>query len=140
LYLDAARGSSAARGIFGNDARFPEAVAVPKSGGGSHVVVMVTCGSHGEAHMIARQVVAGRLAACVNVLESRVNSVYRWKGKVKHSREVLLLIKTSRSRLAKLRAEIERLHSYDVPEFIALPIVFGSPAYLRWIDESLRSK
>jgi len=88
--------------------------------------------------MIARQVVAEHLAACVNVFESRVNSIYRWKGKVKHSREVLLLIKTSRRRLAKLRAEIARLHSYDVPEFIALPIVFGSPAYLRWIDQSLR--
>ena len=89
--------------------------------------------------MIARHVVTERLAACVNVLESRVNSVYRWKGKVKHAREVLLVIKTSRRRLGKLRAEIERLHSYDVPEFIALPIAFGSPAYLRWLDESLRA-
>jgi periplasmic divalent cation tolerance protein len=111
---------------------------VPKSAGGGYVVVMVTCGSHGEAHMIARHVVSERLAACVNVIESRVNSVYRWKGKVKHAREVLLIIKTSRRRLPKLRAEVERLHSYDVPEFIALPIAFGSPAYLRWIDESLR--
>ena len=111
-----------------------------KSAGGGYVVVMVTCGSHGEAHMMARQVVSERLAACVNVLDSRVNSVYRWKGKVKHAREVLLIIKTSRRRLPKLRAEIERLHSYDVPEFIALPIAFGSPAYLRWIDDALRGK
>lgn len=89
--------------------------------------------------MIARQVVSERLAACVNVIESRVNSVYRWKGKVKHAREVLLIIKTARRRLPKLRAEIERLHSYDVPEFIALPIVAGSPYYLRWLQESLRA-
>lgn len=89
--------------------------------------------------MIARHVVSERLAACVSVIDSRVNSVYRWKGKVKHAREVLLIIKTSRRRLPKLRAEIERLHSYDVPEFIALPISFGSPAYLRWIDDSLRA-
>jgi periplasmic divalent cation tolerance protein len=129
----------APRGVFTQTVTlFPEAVAVPGSRGGGHVVVMVTCGSHGEAHMIARQVVADRLAACVNVFESRVNSVYRWKGKVTHSREVLLLIKTSRRRLAKLRAKIERLHSYDVPEFIALPVVSGSSAYLRWMDESLR--
>ena len=111
-----------------------------KSAAGGHVVVMVTCGSHGEAHMISRHVVSEHLAACVNVIESRVNSVYRWKGKVKHAREVLMVIKTSRRRLAKLRAEIERLHSYDVPEFIVLPISFGSPAYLRWIDESLRGE
>jgi periplasmic divalent cation tolerance protein len=90
--------------------------------------------------MIARHVVAEHLAACVNVPESRVNSVYRWKGKVRQAREVLLLIKTSRRRLTKLRAAIERLHSYDVPEFIALPIASGSPAYLRWIDESLRGR
>jgi periplasmic divalent cation tolerance protein len=90
--------------------------------------------------MIARHVVGEQLAACVNVLESRIYSVYRWKGKVKHAREVLLIIKTSRRRLAKLRAEIERLHSYDLPEFLALPIIFGSPAYLRWLDESLRGQ
>jgi periplasmic divalent cation tolerance protein len=138
LYLGAARRSSAAQDDSGKGNAFREAVDVPKSAGGGHVVVMVTCGSHGEAQKIARHVVSERLAACVNILESRVNSVYRWKGKVMHSREVLLIIKTSRRRLAKLRTEIERLHSYDVPEFIALPVVFGSPAYLRWIDESLR--
>jgi periplasmic divalent cation tolerance protein len=110
---------------------------VPKSAG-SFMVVMVTCGSRSEAHKIARRVVAERLAACVNVLESPVNSVYRWKGKVEHAREILLIIKTSRRRLAGLRAEIERLHSYDVPELIALPIAAGSPAYLRWIEESIR--
>lgn len=88
--------------------------------------------------MIAREVVADHLAACVNVIESRLNSVYRWKGKVKHSREVLLIIKTSTRRLAALRAKVESLHSYDLPEFIAMPITFASPAYLRWLDESLR--
>jgi periplasmic divalent cation tolerance protein len=139
LYLDAALRSSAARGSSATVNFICEATNVPKSAGGGHVVVMVTCGSHGEAHMIARHVVSERLAACVSVIDSRVNSVYRWKGKVKHAREVLLIIKTSRRRLPKLRAEIERLHSYDVPEFIALPISFGSPAYLRWIDDSLRA-
>ena len=112
---------------------------MPKSAGGGNVVVLVTCGSPGEAHMIARQVVSKHLAACVNVLESPINSVYRWKGKVRHAREFLMLIKTSRSRLRALRAEVERLHSYDLPEFIALPIAFGSPAYLRWLGESLHA-
>lgn len=113
---------------------------MPKRTRSGHLVVLVTCGSRGEARMIARRVVALHLAACVNVIESPLNSTYRWKGKVRHAREFLLLIKTSRARLAALRAEIESLHSYDVPEFIALPIAFGSPAYLRWLGESLRAR
>lgn len=111
---------------------------MPRSG--SYVAVLVTCGTRVEARKIARAVVAGRLAACVNVLETRVESFYQWKRKVERGREFLLVIKTSRRRLGKLRAEIERLHSYDVPEFIALPIVSGSPAYLRWLEESLAGR
>ena len=107
---------------------------------GSYVVVLVTCGSRSEARKIARRVVERRLAACVNILEARVESLYRWKGKVARGREFLLLIKTSRRTLARLRAEIERLHSYDMPEFIALPIVSGSPAYLRWLVESTKTR
>ena len=105
-----------------------------------HVVVLVTCGSRREAGQIARRVVERRLAACANVLETPLHSVYRWKGKIEQAREFLLLMKTSRHRLHALRAEVERLHSYDVPEFIALPIVSGSPAYLRWLDDCLRAK
>jgi periplasmic divalent cation tolerance protein len=101
------------------------------------LVVLVTCSSLGEARRIARGVVEGRLAACVNILPSAVSSIYRWKGKVESARERLLLIKTSRRHLAKLRSAVERLHSYDVPEFIALPISAGSPAYLAWIEECL---
>jgi periplasmic divalent cation tolerance protein len=105
-----------------------------------HVVVLVTCGSRREAARIARRVVERRLAACVNVVETPVHSVYRWKGNVERAREFLLLMKTSRRRLSALRAEVERLHSYDVPEFIALPIVSGSPAYLRWLADSVAPK
>ena len=100
-------------------------------------VVLVTCGSAQEASRIARALVEQRLAACVNVLDARVRSTYRWKGRVETANETLLLIKSSRSLLPKLRAEVERLHGYDMPEFIALPIVAGSPAYLRWLRESL---
>jgi periplasmic divalent cation tolerance protein len=98
-------------------------------------LVLVTCGSRGEAQRIAREIVARRLAACANLLEMPVQSVYRWKGKVEKAREFLLLIKTSAGRLAEVEAEVKRLHSYDVPEFIALPIVAGSSPYLRWLDE-----
>jgi uncharacterized protein involved in tolerance to divalent cations len=96
-------------------------------------VVLVTCGSATEARRIARAVVDQRLAACVNILPGAVTSIYRWKGKVETARERLLLVKTSRKRLAKLQAAVERLHSYEVPEFIALPIVAGSRAYLAWM-------
>jgi periplasmic divalent cation tolerance protein len=98
-------------------------------------VVLVTCGSPAEALRIARAVVQARLAACVNILPGAVTSIYRWKGKVDSSRERLLLIKTSQKHLPKLQAAVEHLHSYQVPEFIALPIVAGSSAYLAWMDE-----
>jgi periplasmic divalent cation tolerance protein len=97
-------------------------------------LVLVTCGSAGEAKRIARAVVDARLAACVNILPGTVTSIYPWKGKVETAREKLLLIKTSRKRLAKLQAAVERLHSYDVPEFIALPITAGSHEYLAWLE------
>lgn len=103
------------------------------------LVVLVTCGSLTEARRIARAVVDARLAACVNIFPGAVRSIYRWKGKVESARERLLFIKTSRKRLAKLRKLVEQLHSYDVPEFIALPIAGGSPAYLAWIEECLRA-
>ena len=101
-------------------------------------VVLVTCASAAEARRIARAVVEARLAACVSILPGAMASVYRWKGKVESARERLLLIKTSRKRLDKLQATVERLHSYDVPEFIAIPIVAGSAAYLAWIKDSVK--
>ena len=97
-------------------------------------VVLVTCASVAEARRIARAVVDERLAACVNILPGAVTSIYRWKGKVESARERLLLVKTSRKRLAKLQAAVERLHSYELPEFIALPISAGSRKYLTWLE------
>lgn len=102
------------------------------------IVVMVTCRSKAEAQKIARAVVEARLAACANVLGGPVQSIYRWKGKIETAKEVLVLVKSTRKRFAALEREIQRLHSYDTPEIIAVPIVEGSKAYLRWIDESIR--
>jgi periplasmic divalent cation tolerance protein len=102
------------------------------------LVVLVTCSSPAEARRIARAVVEARLAACVNIVPGAVESIYRWKGKVESARERLLLMKTSRRRLGKLRKAVEQLHSYDVPEFIALPIAVGSRAYLVWMEDCLR--
>ncbi len=103
------------------------------------VLVLLTCGNSTEARRIARRLVERRLAACVNVLEARVESTYRWKGKVETANEYLLLVKSSRKSFPALCAEIERLHSYDVPELIAVPIAQGSSGYLSWLDESLRA-
>jgi periplasmic divalent cation tolerance protein len=63
--------------------------------------------------------------------------VYRWKGKIERTREVLVLMKTTAARLKGLEAEVKRLHSYDVPEFIVLPIIAGSREYLSWLTESV---
>ena len=100
-------------------------------------LVLVTCASEAEARRIARAVVKERLAACVNILPGAVTSIYRWKGEIETAKERLLLIKTSRKRLAKLQAKVEQLNSYDVPEFIALPIAAGSRSYLSWLHENL---
>jgi periplasmic divalent cation tolerance protein len=103
--------------------------------GGRYRVVLVTCGSIAEARKIGRAVVEKRLAACANIV-SRVESIYRWKGQVERAREVLIIMKTSAARLRELEMEVKRLHSYDLPEFIVLPIVAGSKEYLAWINEN----
>lgn len=105
-----------------------------------YVVALVTCGTRREATRIAQAVVKAGLAACVNIPEAPVRSIYRWKGKIEHAREFLLIIKSSRKRIAELRAEIERLHGYETPEFIALPIIAGSAACLAWLGESVQGE
>jgi periplasmic divalent cation tolerance protein len=103
------------------------------------IVVLVTCGSIKEARKISRAVVEQRLAACANIVTTPVQSVYRWKGRAESAKEFLLIIKTTQSRFAKLKAEVKRLHSYDVSEIIALPIATGAADYLNWIAESVES-
>jgi periplasmic divalent cation tolerance protein len=102
------------------------------------IVVLVTCASAGQARKMARALVEGRLAACGNLLEAPVRSVYRWKGKIESAREFLLVLKTSRRRFAAIERAVRRLHTYEVPEIIALPIGAGSRQYLRWISECVR--
>jgi len=105
---------------------------------GRNRIVLVTCGTLKEARRIARTVVSKRLAACVNISLSPVESFYTWKGKLEKAREYLLVMKTTAKRLAELEEEVKRLHSYDVPEFIAVPIVAGSANYLGWLQESVK--
>ena len=100
------------------------------------IVVYVTAGSAEEADRLARSLVDERLAACVNRIKS-VQSVYRWQGKIEQSEEELLIIKTSRDRFAALEKRVRELHSYSVPEVIALPVIEGSSNYLKWIKEQV---
>ncbi len=100
--------------------------------------MLVTCGSIDEGRRIGRALVEQRLAACVSVVHAPVESIYRWKGKVETANEFLLIIKTARGRFAQLEEAVKRLHSYKIPEIIALPIEKGSRDYLRWLSDSVR--
>ncbi|MGB3496368.1 MAG: divalent-cation tolerance protein CutA [Elainellaceae cyanobacterium] len=98
-------------------------------------VVLVTAASEQEAEAIASALVEQRLAACVTC--SPVRSIYRWQGQVCREQEWQLMIKTDLKSFDRLQATIQDLHSYDVPEIIALPIVAGQSAYLDWIIEQV---
>jgi periplasmic divalent cation tolerance protein len=100
-------------------------------------VVLTMAKNPVEAKKISEKLVSEKLAACVSSV-SGAKSVYRWKGKVERADEVLLLAKTSKKKLGPLISRIRQLHSYEVPEILALKVERGSPDYLRWIEESLR--
>ena len=100
------------------------------------IVVFSTASSAEEAEKIARVLVEERLAACVNVLPG-ARSVYRWKGAIESSAEWVLIIKSSRERFDRLRARLEKVHSYEVPEVVALAVVDGSSNYLNWLETEL---
>jgi periplasmic divalent cation tolerance protein len=100
------------------------------------LLVLTTVARAEDAERIAEALVERRLAACVNVLPG-VRSIYRWKGAVERDEERLLVVKTRADRFDALRDAILALHPYEVPEVVAVPIEAGSPAYLRWLDESV---
>ena len=99
-------------------------------------LVLTTTSSQEEARRIANALVERRLAACVNIV-SKIDSIYRWKEKVEEAQEFLLLIKTTDSAVENLRDAILELHSYEIPEYVVVPIEDGSARYLSWIDESV---
>ncbi len=101
-----------------------------------YVLALTTLPLDQDAIAFARTLVDERLAACVNILPE-MQSVYRWQGNVEQDRERQVLIKTTAQRLSALWERIRELHTYDVPEFIVLPIQDGNDAYLRWIAESI---
>ncbi len=98
-------------------------------------IVLATAPDAGQAARIARELVERRLAACVNVL-SGAASVYRWEGAIEESAEVLMIVKTTRARLAELERALLDLHPYDVPEFVALDAAHVEPRYQAWVRAS----
>lgn len=100
------------------------------------IVVFVTVGSSDEGDRLARVLVGERLAACVNRIKS-VQSVYRWQGTVEQSEEELLIIKSKKELFERIKKRVQELHSYSVPEIIALPILEGNEGYLKWLGEQL---
>jgi len=99
--------------------------------------VLTTAGSDQEARNIATALVERQLAACVNIIP-RIASVYRWQGKIEEADEWLLIVKTTPAAFERVRDAIKELHPYEVPECISIPIEDGSPAYLKWIAESVK--
>ena len=99
------------------------------------VVVFITASNAEEAARIGRVLVEERLAACANLI-SPIASTYWWNGKIEEAGEALLVIKTRQDLVERLTVRVRALHSYTVPEVIALPILEGNPDYLRWIEDS----
>jgi periplasmic divalent cation tolerance protein len=98
------------------------------------VIVLTSLPDREAAMRLAHELVARKLAACVNVL-AECTSVYRWKNAVEDAREVPVLIKTRAARYAEIEAAIRGLHPYELPEIIAVPVVRGFEDYLRWIAD-----
>lgn len=103
------------------------------------IVVFVTVGSRKEGQRLARVLVEERLAACVSRVGG-VRSIYRWQGQLEESKEELLVIKTQQRLFNNLRKRVQALHGYAEPEIIALPVLDGSPSYLKWLGEQLRTE
>jgi periplasmic divalent cation tolerance protein len=101
------------------------------------VVIFVTTGTEAEAHKIAELLLTKRKAACVNILPG-VDSSFWWQGKLDSAQESLLIIKTRASLLPEIIELVKSVHSYEVPEIIALPIIGGNEDYLKWIDGEVR--
>jgi len=100
-----------------------------------HIIVLVTAKDNSEARSIADRLVGQKLAACVNIIDD-IQSIYQWEGKLQDDREVMLIVKSRTDLFERIAAEVKAMHSYSVPEIIALPIVAGHKDYLNWINES----
>jgi len=101
------------------------------------ILIMITAGSEEEAVRIAKGLLEERLIACANLVQP-IRSLYRWKDEVCDDPEVLLLCKSRRHLFNQISEKVTSLHSYEVPEVVALPLVAGHPPYLQWIVDETR--
>lgn len=101
------------------------------------ILIFITCANNKEAKLISRKLVKNRLAACVNIVD-KIESVFRWQGKIDRAKEALLIIKSEKAKLRAIIKLVRAMHSYQVPEIIAIPIAGGYKPYLRWINDSIR--
>ncbi len=101
------------------------------------VIVLITAASGEEAAKIAKALVDDHIAACVNIVPD-VRSIFFWEGKTQDAHEALLICKSERTHMGKLIGRVKALHSYSVPEIIALPIIDGSSEYLNWVQETVK--
>jgi len=101
-----------------------------------HIIIFVTAGNKREAQKISAGLIEQKLAACVNIVD-KIDSLFFWEGKAREAKEALLIIKSKKEKMAKIIKLVKALHSYKVPEIIALPVVSGDKPYLRWIDAAI---
>ena len=105
----------------------------------SILLLYTTAPDQETARHIARTLVGEGLAACCNLLPG-VDSIYRWEGEVQEEKEILVIIKSTRERYRELHDRLQAIHPYDVPELIALPVLYGSQPYLDWVEDSVKKR
>jgi len=103
----------------------------------THIIVLVTTSSREEAEKIAKTLLEERLVACANII-GPVHSLFWWQGKIDTAQEHLILMKTRKDLFSKLSERVKALHSYQIPEIIAVPIVKGFKPYMEWLEDSLK--
>ena len=103
----------------------------------TYIIILVTAANKREAERIAQQLLKVKLIACANIIDS-VSSIFRWSEKIEKAEECLVLMKSSREMFEEIAETVKELHSYGVPEILALPLVDGSKAYFEWIDSCLK--
>ncbi len=101
------------------------------------IVIFITAPGKKEAARIAKALLAEKSVACVSIAD-KLESFFWWKGKISQAKECLLIAKSTRAKLGKITKTVKSLHSYEVPEIIAVPIAGGNKTYLDWIDDSIR--
>jgi len=104
----------------------------------SYVVVIVTVANREEAVKIVRSLLEERLIACANIV-GPISSIFWWEGKIDKASEFLVFMKSHENHFDRLSEKVAEIHSYEVPEILALPIIKGSPSYLKWLGDSLQS-